>query len=219
MIRNPQDLVGNSCRFDIYQESERMMSFRLLAQRVLPKSYCTSSPLGAQGVSRSYTIPVVLESGALGERSFDIYSRMLRERIIFVHGQVTDQMASLVTAQLLFLESERPDQPVYMYINSPGGLVTAGMAMYDTMQVRPMLMLSLVLPWILSFGFCIAHFSLCLYRTVHSPGRSHDLHGAVCLHGQSPLGRRSTGLSVCLAECSHHVAPAVGWRPRNGRGY
>mmetsp|Transcript_10037 Transcript_10037/g.14194 ORF Transcript_10037/g.14194 Transcript_10037/m.14194 type:complete len:231 (-) Transcript_10037:375-1067(-) len=79
-------------------------------------------------------IPIVLESGAAGERSFDIYSRLLRERIICVHGQVTDQMASVVTAQLLFLEAEAPDKPIYMYINSPGGVVTAGMAMYDTMQ-------------------------------------------------------------------------------------
>jgi len=79
-------------------------------------------------------IPIVLENGVGGERSFDIYSRLLRERIICVHGQVTDQMASVVTAQLLFLEAEAPDKPVYMYINSPGGLVTAGMAMYDTMQ-------------------------------------------------------------------------------------
>lgn len=87
---------------------------------------------------RSYTIPVVLESGAMGERSFDIYSRLLRERIICVHGEVTDQMASVVTAQLLFLEAESPNQPLYMYINSPGGVVTAGMAMYDTMQyIRP----------------------------------------------------------------------------------
>lgn len=79
-------------------------------------------------------VPVVLESGALGERSFDIYSRLLRERIICVHGEITDQMASVVTAQLLFLEAEAPEKPLYMYINSPGGLVTAGMAMYDTMQ-------------------------------------------------------------------------------------
>jgi len=87
---------------------------------------------------RSYTVPIVLESGSLGERSFDIYSRLLRERIICVHGEVTDPMASLVTAQLLFLESEHPEKPVYMYINSPGGLVTAGLAMYDTMQyIRP----------------------------------------------------------------------------------
>ena len=87
---------------------------------------------------RSYTVPIVLESGSMGERSFDIFSRLLRERIICVHGEVTDVMASLVTAQLLFLEAENPDKPVYMYINSPGGLVTAGMAMYDTMQyIRP----------------------------------------------------------------------------------
>jgi ATP-dependent Clp protease, protease subunit len=91
-------------------------------------------PHNAVGNSRSYTIPIVVESGALGERSFDIYSRLLRERIICVHGEVSDQMASLVTAQLLFLESEHPEKPVYMYINSPGGLVTAGMAIYDTMQ-------------------------------------------------------------------------------------
>mmetsp|Transcript_3826 Transcript_3826/g.8359 ORF Transcript_3826/g.8359 Transcript_3826/m.8359 type:complete len:156 (+) Transcript_3826:201-668(+) len=79
-------------------------------------------------------VPIVLESGAGGERSFDIFSRLLRERIICVHGQVDDHMASLVTAQLLFLEAENPEQAIYMYINSPGGVVTAGMAMYDTMQ-------------------------------------------------------------------------------------
>jgi ATP-dependent Clp protease protease subunit len=84
--------------------------------------------------SLSGLVPIVLEHSAAGERSFDIYSRLLRERIICVHGPVTDQMASVVTAQLLFLEAEAPDKPVYMYINSPGGVVTAGMAMYDTMQ-------------------------------------------------------------------------------------
>lgn len=83
-------------------------------------------------------VPVVLEQGAGGERSFDIYSRLLRERIVCVHGEVTDAMASVVTAQLLFLEAEAPDKPLFMYVNSPGGAVTAGMAMYDTMQyVRP----------------------------------------------------------------------------------
>lgn len=83
---------------------------------------------------RHYTVPIVLEQSGFGERSFDIYSRLLRERIICVHGEVTDQMASLVTAQLLFLEAEAPEKPLFMYINSPGGVVTAGMAMYDTMQ-------------------------------------------------------------------------------------
>jgi len=91
---------------------------------------------GAPSITRrAYTVPIVLESGAMGERSFDIYSRLLRERIICVHGEVSDHMASLVTAQLLFLEAEHPTKDVFMYINSPGGLVTAGMAMYDTMQV------------------------------------------------------------------------------------
>ena len=68
---------------------------------------------------RNYTVPIVVEQGTMGERSFDIFSRLLRERIICVHGEVTDTMASLVTAQLLFLESEQPEKPVYMYINSP----------------------------------------------------------------------------------------------------
>jgi len=81
-----------------------------------------------------YTVPIVIESGSLGERSFDIYSRLLRERIICVHGEVTDPMASVVTAQLLFLEAENPERPIYMYINSPGGMVTAGLSMYDVMH-------------------------------------------------------------------------------------
>ena len=76
----------------------------------------------------------MLENSGVGERSFDIYSRLLRERIICVHGEVTDTMASLVTAQLLFLEAESPTKPLSMYINSPGGLITAGLAIYDTMQ-------------------------------------------------------------------------------------
>jgi ATP-dependent Clp protease protease subunit len=83
-------------------------------------------------------VPIVIEQSNRGERSFDIYSRLLRERIIFVTGQVEDHMASLITAQLLFLESENPKKDIYMYINSPGGVVTAGMAIHDTMQyIRP----------------------------------------------------------------------------------
>jgi len=83
-------------------------------------------------------VPIVLENSGAGERSFDIFSRLLRERIICLHGEVTDGMASLVTAQLLFLEAEAPAKPLFMYVNSPGGLITAGMAIYDTMQyVRP----------------------------------------------------------------------------------
>jgi ATP-dependent Clp protease protease subunit len=83
-------------------------------------------------------VPIVIEQSNRGERSFDIYSRLLRERIIFVTGQVEDHMASLITAQLLFLESENPKKDIFMYINSPGGVVTAGMAIHDTMKyIRP----------------------------------------------------------------------------------
>jgi ATP-dependent Clp protease protease subunit len=83
-------------------------------------------------------VPIVIEQSNRGERSFDIYSRLLRERIVFVTGQVEDHMASLITAQLLFLESENPKKDIWMYINSPGGVVTSGMAIHDTMQyIRP----------------------------------------------------------------------------------
>ena len=83
-------------------------------------------------------VPIVIEQSNRGERSFDIFSRLLRERIIFVTGAVEDQMASLITAQLLYLESENPKKDIFMYINSPGGVVTAGMAIHDTMRyIRP----------------------------------------------------------------------------------
>ena len=79
-------------------------------------------------------VPIVIEQSGKGERSFDIFSRLLRERIIFLTGAINDETASLICAQLLFLESENPEEPINLYINSPGGLVTAGLAMYDTMQ-------------------------------------------------------------------------------------
>jgi len=83
-------------------------------------------------------IPMVIEQSGRGERSFDIYSRLLKERVIFLVGEVNDQTANLVVAQLLFLESENPDKDISLYINSPGGSVTAGMSIYDTMQfIKP----------------------------------------------------------------------------------
>lgn len=83
-------------------------------------------------------VPMVVEQTSRGERSYDIYSRLLKERIIFLTGQVEDQMANLIVAQMLFLESENPEKDIYLYINSPGGVVTAGMAIYDTMQfIKP----------------------------------------------------------------------------------
>lgn len=83
-------------------------------------------------------IPMVVEQSSRGERAYDIYSRLLKERVIFLTGQVEDNMANLIIAQMLFLEAENPDKDIYLYINSPGGVVTAGMAIYDTMQfIKP----------------------------------------------------------------------------------
>ena len=89
---------------------------------------------GAQDARALNLIPIVIEQTARGERSYDIYSRLLKERVVFVVGQIEDYMANVIVAQLLFLESENPDKDIHLYINSPGGSVTAGLAIYDTMQ-------------------------------------------------------------------------------------
>ena len=102
----------------------------------------TSNPhfdtlMGAQN-ARNALVPMVVEQSSRGERSFDIFSRLLRERVIFLTGEVEDNMANLIVAQLLFLEAENPDKDIHLYINSPGGVVTAGMAIYDTMNfIKP----------------------------------------------------------------------------------
>ena len=85
-------------------------------------------------VYKNMLVPMVIEQTSRGERSFDIYSRLLKERIVFLTGEVNDEVSSLVCAQLLFLESENPKKDIFLYINSPGGVITSGMAMYDTMQ-------------------------------------------------------------------------------------
>ncbi|WP_028006454.1 ATP-dependent Clp endopeptidase proteolytic subunit ClpP [Solimonas flava] len=85
-----------------------------------------------------YLVPMVIEQTARGERSFDIYSRLLKERVIFIVGPIEDHMANLIVAQLLFLESENPDKDIHVYINSPGGVITAGLSIYDTMKfIKP----------------------------------------------------------------------------------
>ena len=94
-----------------------------------------SNPMnGAQNTQALNLVPIVVEQTARGERSYDIYSRLLKERVIFMVGPVEDYMANVIVAQLLFLESENPDKDIHLYINSPGGSVTAGLAVYDTMQ-------------------------------------------------------------------------------------
>jgi len=110
--------------FEVYKEFTRIM---------------TQKPVdGPAMVTSSGLVPMVIEQTARGERSFDIYSRLLKERVIFMVGQVEDHMANLVVAQLLFLESENPDKDIHLYINSPGGSVTAGLSIYDTMQfIKP----------------------------------------------------------------------------------
>lgn len=95
------------------------------------KIHSNSGSLNTQALN---LVPMVVEQSARGERAYDIYSRLLKERVIFIVGPIEDQMANLVVAQLLFLESENPDKDISVYINSPGGSVSAGMAIYDTMQ-------------------------------------------------------------------------------------
>src|SRR6056300_152552 len=98
----------------------------------------SNSMYGAQNTRALNLVPIVVEQSSRGERSYDIYSRLLKERVIFMVGQVEDHMANLIVAQLLFLESENPDKDIHLYINSPGGSVTAGLAIYDTMQfIKP----------------------------------------------------------------------------------
>ncbi len=95
-------------------------------------------PMAGAEPEMNALVPMVVEQSSRGERAYDIYSRLLKERVIFVVGPVEDQMANLIVAQLLFLESENPDKDIHLYINSPGGVVSAGMAIYDTMQfIKP----------------------------------------------------------------------------------
>ncbi len=124
-------------------------------------------------------VPIVIEHTSKGERAYDIYSRLLKERIVFVCGQIEDHMANVIVAQLLFLESENPDKDIYLYINSPGGVVTAGLAIYDTMQyVKPKIAT-------LCIGQACSAASLLL--TAGSPGMRYSLpHSRIMIH--QPFG-------------------------------
>lgn len=122
--RGPLPRVGGPVNAAVAPEKE------VRQQTMSYGSICDPQALGL--------VPIVIEQTARGERSFDIYSRLLKERVIFLVGPVEDHMANLVVAQLLFLESENPDKDIHLYINSPGGSVSAGLAIYDTMQfIRP----------------------------------------------------------------------------------
>lgn len=124
-------------------------------------------------------VPIVVEQTSRGERSYDIYSRLLKERIIFVCGSIEDYMANIIVAQLLFLEAENPDKEIYMYINSPGGVVTSGLAIYDTMQYIKPKIATLCLGQACSFGSLIlaAGTSGMRYALPHSRIMIHQPHG------------------------------------------
>jgi len=137
------------------------------------------SALGQTEITNTGLVPYVLEQSARGERMYDIYSRLLKERVVFLVGQVEDHMANLVVSQLLFLESENPDKDISLYINSPGGSVTAGMAIYDTMQFIKPEVSTMVIGQACSMGS--------LLLTAGAAGKRYALpHARVMIH--QPLG-------------------------------
>jgi len=120
-------------------------------------------------------VPMVLEQTSRGERSYDIYSRLLKDRVILLEGEVHDQMANLIVAQLLFLESEDPEKEIFLYINSPGGVVTAGMAMYDTMQFIKCPITTIVMGQACSMGSLLAQAGSTGKRLI-LPNARHMIH-------------------------------------------
>jgi ATP-dependent Clp protease protease subunit len=153
-------------------------------------------------------VPIVVEQTARGERSYDIYSRLLKDRIVFIVGPIDDYMANVVVAQLLFLESENPDKEINLYINSPGGVVTAGMSIYDTMQFIKPDVSTICLGQAASMGslllaggakgkrFCLPHSRI----MIHQPsggyqGQASDIH----IHAQEILSLRKR-LNAVLAK-------------------
>ena len=159
-------------------------------------------------------VPVVIEQSARGERAFDIYSRLLKERVIFLVGQVEDYMANLVIAQLLFLESENPDKDIHLYINSPGGVVTSGLAIYDTMQFIKPDVSTLCIGQAASMGalllaggahgkrFCLPHSRVMIHQPLGGfQGQASDID----IHAREILSIRDR-LNQILA---HHTGQAV----------
>ncbi|MGL4834184.1 MAG: ATP-dependent Clp endopeptidase proteolytic subunit ClpP [Shewanella sp.] len=153
-------------------------------------------------------VPMVIEQTAKGERSFDIYSRLLKERIIFLVGQVEEHMANLIVAQLLFLESESPDKVIFLYINSPGGSVTAGMAIYDTMQFIKPNVSTVCIGQAASMGafllaggekgkrFCLPNSRVMIHQPLGGfQGQASD----IAIHAQEILGIKNK-LNLMLAE-------------------
>ena len=147
----------------------------------------------------SQLVPVVVEPSARGERSFDIYSRLLRERIIFVTGPIEEQMAGLIVAQLLFLESEDSTKAVHLYIDSPGGSTTAGLAIYDTMQH--------IAPPVSTLAVGLAASAAAVLLAAGSHGRRYALpHSRIMLHEPAipgGVGGKLTDLDIVIHELAH----------------
>jgi ATP-dependent Clp protease, protease subunit len=147
----------------------------------------------------SLIVPTVIESGARGERAYDLFSRLLRERIVLVNGPIEDDMANLIVAELLFLASEHSDRPINMYINSPGGVITAGLAIYDTMRSLRSPVSTTCVGQAASFGTMIL--------MAGDPGRRYALpHARVHLHQpliQGGLGGQATDIDIHARELLH----------------
>lgn len=147
----------------------------------------------------SLVVPTVIESGTRGERAYDLYSRLLRERIVLINGQIEDGLASLVVAELLFLASESAERPVNMYINSPGGVITAGMAIYDTMRSLRCPIATTCVGWAASFGTILL--------MAGDPGRRYALpHSRIHLHQPllpGGLGGQVTDIDIHARELLH----------------
>ncbi|KIH76442.1 ATP-dependent Clp protease proteolytic subunit ClpP [Geoalkalibacter ferrihydriticus] len=159
-------------------------------------------------------VPMVVEQTGRGERAYDIYSRLLKDRIIFLGGGIEDQMANLIIAQLLFLESEDPDKDIFLYINSPGGVVTAGMAIYDTMQYLKAPVSTICVGQAASMGsillaagrpgkrFALPHARIMVHQPLGGfQGQASDIH----IHAQEILRVRET-LNQILA---HHTGQTL----------
>ena len=174
----------------------------------------SNSQGGAGNIQALNLVPMVIEQTARGERAYDIYSRLLKERVVFVVGPVEDYMANLVVAQLLFLESENPDKDIHLYINSPGGSVTAGLAIYDTMCfIRPDVS-TMCIGQAASMGalllaggakekrYCLPHSRMMIHQPLggfQGQATDVDIHAREILHVRDQLNRilsRHTGQPV-----------------------
>lgn len=168
---------------------------------MIPMSSWTSQAHSDSSLSRpaNLIVPTVIESGARGERAYDLFSRLLRERIVLVNGPIEDQMANLVVAELLFLASENTDRPINIYVNSPGGVITAGMAIYDTIRSLRCPVSTTCVGFAASFGTVVL--------MAGDPGRRFALpHARIHMHQplvQQGPGGQTTDIDIFAREMLH----------------